>query len=215
MWDNLFYIDHNAPFGTASSSGVFGHIADALMAIFRAQDIGPATNWVDDFLFLNFPTNYAFAEDEDNWQPIFSYSLETIFNITTDLGWPWKASKTRPFAPSFKYLGFWWNLTDKTVQIPDKKKNRYLSKLESWTPGQKFTRRKAESLLGTLVHCSLVLPTSRCRLSALSRFTASFTHSSSPFIKKEPNKSVITDIAWWREQLSAPFCGTRICSGLI
>lgn len=210
MWEDFFYIDHNAPFGAVSSGGVFGHIADALMAIFRAHDISPAVNWVDDFLFFIFPINTDFSEDDNNWEPIFPYSLNTIFTITKNLGWPWKNSKTRPFNSSFKYLGFHWDLQNKTVEIPKEKKTRYLTKLEAWIPGKKFTRCEAESILGTLVHCSLALPTSRCHLSALSRFAASFTHTSSLFIKKEPNQSVLSDICWWREQLSTPFCGTRI-----
>jgi hypothetical protein len=210
MWEDAFYIDHNAPFGATSSGGIFGHIADALMAIFRAKNIGPAANWVDDFLFFKQPINIHFMEADDTWEPIFSYGLDSIYAITTELGWPWKASKTRPFATFFRYLGFYWNLQNKTVEIPEEKKKRYLTKIEPWTPGRKFTRREAESILGTLVHCSLVLPTSRCHLSALSRFTASFIHASSPFIKKEPNQSVLSDIAWWRQQLSEPFCGTHI-----
>lgn len=32
FWDNLCHIDHNAPFGSASSSGVFGRLADAIVA---------------------------------------------------------------------------------------------------------------------------------------------------------------------------------------
>jgi hypothetical protein len=43
-WDELFYIDHAAPFGATSSGGVFGHIADALMSIFSYNKIGPALN---------------------------------------------------------------------------------------------------------------------------------------------------------------------------
>jgi hypothetical protein len=139
MWEDLFYIDHNAPFGAVSSGGVFGHLADALMGIFRACDIGPAVTWVDDFLFFIFPTNTNFSDDDENWEPIFPYSLDTIFTISTELGWPWKALKTRPFNSSFRYLGFHWDLKNKTIQIPEEKKKRYLTKLENWTSNKKFT----------------------------------------------------------------------------
>ena len=149
-------------------------------------------------------------EDDDNWEPIFSYNLDTIYAITMELGWPWKASKTRPFSTFFRYFGFHWNLQNKTVEIPEEKKKCYLTKLEPWIQGKKFTQRDTESVLGTLVHCSLVLPSSRCHLSALSQFAASFVHASSPFIKKESNQSVLSDLAWWRKQLSEPFCGTYI-----
>jgi hypothetical protein len=103
---------------------------------------------------------------------------------------------------TFKYLGFLWSLARKTVQIPEAKKTRYLSKLELWTTGQKFSRKDAESVLGTLVHCSLAVPDGRFRLPALSRFTASFNFLSSPFVRRSPNPSVLSDISWWRTALS-------------
>jgi hypothetical protein len=211
MWNDLFYIDHVAPFGASSSGGVFGRVADALMAMLRFHKIGPALNWVDDFLFLAFPSNSAsYTPQENNWTPSFSYSLDSIFAFTSPLGWPWKDSKTRPFAPIFKYLGFNWDLIEKTVQIPDEKKSQYLSKLESWTPGNKSTQREAQSLLGTLVHCSLAMPDSRSHLPALSRFATSFNMALSPFTQKSPNPSVLSDIAWWREHLSTNFAGSRL-----
>ena len=209
MWNDLFYIDHVAPFGASSSSGVFGRVADSLMAMLRLHKMGPALNWVDDFLFFAFPTNSATYASQD-WTPSFPYSLDSIFAFTSPLGWPWKDSKTRPFAPFFKYLGFIWDLVAKTVQLPEDKKSRYLLKLEPWLPGRKFTQREAQSLLGTLVHCSLAMPDSRSRLPALSRFAASFNVALSPFIRKSPNSSVLSDIVWWRDRLSTKFAGSHL-----
>ena len=142
--------------------------------------------------------------------PSFSYSLADIYDIASPLGWPWKESKTRPFASEFKYLGFIWDLSSKTVQIPETKKVRYLSKLEPWIPGSKFSRKNTESILGTLVHCSLAVPEGRSRLPAISRFAASFNYSSSPFIHRSPNASVFNDISWWRTQFSLRFCGSSL-----
>jgi hypothetical protein len=201
-WNDLFYIDHNAPFGATSSGGVFGKVADAMSAILTSKGFGPSKNWVDDFVFFRFPTSsnpYS-----------FSYSLSDIYNVASRLGWPWKESKTHPFASSFKYVGFIWDLPAKTVQIPDAKKQRYLVKLLPWTAGQKFSRKDAESVLGTLVHCSLALPDGRSHLPSVSRFVASFNYASSPFVQKSPNPSVLSDIDWWRTQLSANFCGSSL-----
>ena len=101
-------------------------------------------------------------------------------------------------------------LNDKTVQIPKSKKLRYLSKLKFWILGQKFSRNETESVLGTLVHCSLALPDSRSHLPAISRFASSFNHFSSPFVCRSPNPSVLTDISWWRTRLSDDFCGSSL-----
>ena len=99
-WNDLYYIDHNTPFGATSSGGVFGRIADAKSAILKSEGLGPAKNWVDDFVFFRFPITLS------STPPLFYYSLSDIYKLATVLGWPWKESKTRPFSHEFKYLGF-------------------------------------------------------------------------------------------------------------
>src|SRR5271156_2863271 len=175
-----------------------------MTAILKSKGCFPVKNWVDDFVFFRFPL--------PSTEPIpsFSYSLTDIYAVATRLGWPWKPSKTRPFASEFKYLGFSWDLVSKTVQLPPLKKTRYLSKLEPWVVGKKFSKKETESILGTLVHCSLVLPDGRSRLPAISRFATSFNFVPSPFIRLSPNPSVLSDIAWWRTQLSTDFCGSSL-----
>ena len=121
-WNGSYYIDHNAPFGATSTGGVFGRVADAKSAILTSEGLGPSKNWVDDFVFFRFPISAIIN------CPSYSYSLDDIYNLAACLGWLWKKSKTRPLSPKFKYLGFTWNLNDKTVQIPEPKKLRYLSK---------------------------------------------------------------------------------------
>lgn len=203
-WNNLFYIDHNAPFGASSSGGVFGQIADAFIVICKANKITQCTKWVDDFLFLRSPIPSSLPHLE------YPFSLDDIYNLSAPLGLPWKASKTRPFASSFLYLGFMWDLDAKTVQIPHDKKLKYIRKLEPWqhTPN-KFTLHNAQSLLGTLVHCTLAITDGRSRLPALTRFVSSFS-GKSPFSTRTPNSSTLRDIAWWHDQFSLDFCGSDI-----
>ena len=181
---------------------MFGRVADAKSAILASKGLGPSKNWVDDFVFFRFP---LLANPNP---PTFSYSLSDIYDLAKRLGWPWKESKTRPFASEFKYLGFTWDLSSKTVQIPATKKTRYLQKLEPWSTGQKFSRKDVESVVGTLVHCSLAVPDGRSHLPSLSRFAASFNFLSSPFVRRTPSPRVLSDIDWWRSQLSADFCGS-------
>ncbi|PPR07306.1 hypothetical protein CVT24_007515 [Panaeolus cyanescens] len=207
-WEGLCYIDHCAPFGAASSGFVFGRVADAFVAILESRGIKSVINWVDDFAIPFYPV----LPNSHTSQPIFLFTLETLYQIASDLGWPWKQSKTRPPALQFTYLGFLWDIPNKTVEIPLNKKTKYLKKLESWVPGNKFTRREAENLLGTLVHCSLAIPTSRTHLPSLTHFVASFNGSSSPHIRKSPNASVFKDIEWWMLTLSSNFCGSTLSS---
>jgi hypothetical protein len=202
QWLDKYYIDHVAPFGCSSSGGVFGRLADAISALYLANDIGPLKKWVDDFLFFR----YRISENP----PTFTYELADIYALGEALGWPWKHSKTRPFATSFKYIGFSWDLAHKTIQIPENKKLRYLEKLEPWVHGASFTRNEAETILGTLVHCSLAIPSGPSRLPSISKFTSCFAHNSSPFSRRTPNSTLLEDISWWRAQLSKSFCGSRL-----
>ena len=55
-FDNLFYIDHDIPFGLASASGLQGEVADATIDIWKHLDISPAVKWVDDFSVFRFPS---------------------------------------------------------------------------------------------------------------------------------------------------------------
>jgi hypothetical protein len=182
-------------------------VADAKSAICDALGYGPNLNWVDDFLFFRLLSHEAGAITVSGFH---SYTLDDLYKIATQLGWPWKGSKTRPFSTFFRYLGFDWDIPSKRVSIPDEKRTRYLTKLSPWVCSNKFTRKEAESVLGTLVHCSLVLPNGRSRLPALSHFAASFNYTSSPFIRKTPNPSVLSDISWWRTELSNTFCGSTL-----
>lgn len=205
-WEGFYYLDHNAPFGARSSGGVFGHTADAMVAILASRGIFPTKKWVDNFVFFRSPTT-------TNGVTKFNFSLNDIYDIASGLGWPWKHSKTRPFATTFKFLGFIWNLDRKTVEIPDDKRVKYISKLEKWTASSRHTRKEAEALHGTLVHCSLAIPDSRSRLPALSRFASKFPidRPNSAFLTRTPNSSVLSDISWWMDTLASPsFCGSNL-----
>ena len=52
-------------------------------------------------------------------------------------------------------------------QIPDQKKLQYLEKLAPWKKERKFTKKDTESVLGTLVHCSLAVLEGRYLLQLL------------------------------------------------
>jgi len=45
-------IDTCLAFGTSPSAGVYGHVADAAVEIFRYHGIGPLDKWVDDHIFF-------------------------------------------------------------------------------------------------------------------------------------------------------------------
>jgi hypothetical protein len=205
QWRGKFYIDHCVAFGGASACGVFGRVADAFAAICRRRGYGPLLKWVDDFAFIR----EAQGTSSSTGHPQFSYELDEIVALGTYLGWPWKESKTCPFDGVFKYLGFWWSLPDRTVSIPAEKCAKYLDRLAKWSVDATFSRKEAEQAHGTLVHCSLAVPDGRSHLVAISRFASSF-EGTSRFARRHPSPTVISDIEYWREQLSQSFCGSNL-----
>ncbi|PPQ81668.1 hypothetical protein CVT24_002936 [Panaeolus cyanescens] len=208
QWGDLCYIDHCAPFGAASSGFIFGRVADAFVAILHSRGISPVLNWVDDFAISVSPI--PTSSEPSNL--IYPYTTNLIHDIASELGWPWKPSKCTPFSNTFRYLGFLWNISNRTVEIPEDKKQKYTTKISSWISRGKSTRREAENILGTLVHCSLALPSGRSRLPSLTHFIATFNGTRSPFIRKAPPPSVTTDLDWWHSALSSTFCGSTLKS---
>lgn len=153
-WEDAFYIDHCAPFGATSSGGVFGRLADTMASIIRFHTASECINWVDDFVFFRSPT-LPLASHPD---PLYHYDLSLIQQLAVQLGWPWKPAKTQPFNSVSRYLGFTWDLDSKSVHIPEDKRKKYISKAEAWLARKNHSRKEVESILGTLVHCSLALP---------------------------------------------------------
>ena len=148
-----------------------------MLSILHAWNMSPVKNWVDDFVFFRFPIiNISTTE------PNFNYSPEDIYALGNKLGWPWKRSKTWPFAQFFQYLGFTWDLNAKIITLPENKRLHYCDKLLSWLEGRPVDQKQAKSLHRTLNHCSLIIPTGWSYLTRLSSFSASWNFLSSPYI---------------------------------
>lgn len=199
-WQGLVALNYCCQFGAASSSGLWGRLADAFRALFKFSFPGcDSINWADDFTFWRYPLasgDYSISEDD-------------IYAFADRLGWPWSKKKTKDFSHRFAYLGFTWDLREKTVEVTDAKKSKYIAALEPWVPGFKCTRSDVQSLLGKLVHCSLVLPEGRSRLPALSRFCAAFADGDRYARFRLPD-NIAADLQWWRSALGAMFCGMRV-----
>jgi hypothetical protein len=107
----------------------------------------------------------------------------------------------------FIYLGFLWDLIQRSVALPDDKRQKYLRKLSSISDllnqGKGISYKDAMSLNGTLSHVAFVIPHGRAYLANLCTFIASFT-SNSKFSHRHPSPSVKNDLKWWFNTLSSP-----------
>jgi hypothetical protein len=183
---------------------MLGRCTNAIAAIYRFHGIQYLLKWVDDFIFFRYPTNTAPPYT-------YTYNEKYIDDIAVDLGWPWAPKKHRPFNTVFSYIGLTWDLDSKKVYLSAAMKTRYLTKLDGWNAGCQVTRKEVESVIGTLNHCSLILVAARTHLPSLYDFARRFNGCTSNILMKHRiPKGVANDIAWWREQLSADFCGMAL-----
>lgn len=160
-WKGKIYVDRALMFGLSSSAGVFGSVADMLVAIYRAAGFWPILKWVDDFLVIQHP-DAVWTEDD-------------FVQLTAQFGVPWAQDKTRPLATRQQYIGFIWDLEQKTVALPPGKLEAALSLVATWTdPTARFKANDAAHFHGKMVHVSSIFPLIRPFLRSFARFAASF-----------------------------------------
>lgn len=204
-WNDSVYIDHCVAFGSASSAGLFGRVADAFVAIIKARGAQQVLKWVDDIIFFRYPSSSSLPLS-------YSYDSSLVFNTAQYLGLPWSLPKFADFSNTFTYLGFLWHIPARTVELPLAKKKKFSDRCILWFSGQKRTLREAQQLLGSLNHCCLVLRTSRTKLHSLRSFTRRFPPNCSEFLSMTPPPSLLADIRWWVDQFSLPFLGSKIAT---
>jgi hypothetical protein len=186
-----------------SAPGIFGHLANAICKIYKFKPIDELIKWVDNFVFFRYPSNLVAPYT-------YSYDASIIWDVAADLGWPWAPKKHTPFAYTFMYIGFNWDLPHKTVSLPDSKCSKYLTKLSTWTQGSGATKQDAEKLTGTLNHCTLIICKGCTYLTTLYTFIASFKPNSHHLVKHTISHKLAADLLWWRKHLSSPPCTLSI-----
>lgn len=184
MWLTQLFVDHCFCFGGASSPGIFGRIADAIVEIFQSWGIKDILKWVDDFVFFRYGNRHRDGSYE------YEYGADLIWNIGLKLGWPWAPEKFTPFSTIFSYIGFTWDLDAKAVQVPEKKKEKYLLKISAWTRDYKATLEEVESLSGTLQHVSLAVPEGRSHLPCFWRFKKDFSEGEEPELRPTQDTAI-------------------------
>jgi hypothetical protein len=192
-----YYIDHNVPFGAASAHGLQGEVADATVDIYYSLGIQPVIKWVDDFDIFRYPSLVGSFSSPEFPLLRYDYDLHYIKNIIAPLNIPWHREKGQDFHSQFPYLGFWWDLTNKTVAVPEKKLQKYIYRLTEFISKceeHSVLKKDVEKINGTLSHISFVHLRGRSRLSNLFLWHKTF---SNPFAPRWPPPSVVTDLNWW------------------
>src|SRR5277367_835172 len=84
----------------------------------------------------------------------FTYCDADVDDISGQLGIPWEPSKTIPFSYVVPYLGFEWNLSDRTVAIPERKKTKYKTAIKDWLPCPTHSLDEAQKFYGLMASFS-------------------------------------------------------------
>lgn len=190
-WAGLFCIDHNACFGTRSSGGIFGRVADALIQIFGYHGFLAILKWANDFVFFR----YAVSTDSSG-KYVYNQHASQIFAIADNLGWPWSVEKHTPFCSSFLHIGFLWDIDARTVCIPTSKKQKFLAKIAPWVKGYKFSLKECQSVIGSLNHCCLAIPSRRSHMPSLYGMLVSFHADTPPFVRHSLSTDAVSDLSW-------------------
>lgn len=185
--------------------GVFARACEAICRIYKFKTLAEFLTWVDDFAFFRYPETPSLTGP---WT--YSYDESIIWQIADDLGWPWAKDKHFPFSTSFTYIGFFWDLVAKTVCLPDKKKEKYLRRLDGWSRNNLMSKNEADVLVGTLNHCTLVVPHGRSHLPSFYKFLSTFKPDTPSHIKHTIGPALHDDALWWRNELAKPWCGINI-----
>ncbi len=165
--------------------------------ILKSKGVQALIKWVDDFIFFRYPRRRKL--DNSGYQ--FTYDASLIWSVADALGWPWAIKKFIDFSPTFKYIGFDWSISERTVQLPFEKKTKYLAKLQTWTERTKQSKDEVESIIGTetnnwnthltkagtLNHVTLVVPQGRSRLIHLYKFRGGFKNTTNHLVQHKPS----------------------------
>jgi hypothetical protein len=197
-----FYIDHTSPFGCSSASSSSGMISNAAVDIWECEGVGPIIKYEDDLSIFRVPIDKP-SELYPEPRYIHAYNRTEALSRIRDLQFTWHPEKGQDSGPSFKYIGFLWDIEARSVSLPADKRLKFLDRARNSVANFKSYKCQVKDVMkihGSLCHIAYVYPEGRNRLASLSNFTASFNDNS--YAKRFPPSSVISDLRWWIDELS-------------
>ena len=157
---------------------------------------------VDDEYFtedLAYPIQLLQACKDDNIP--FPYNFEDIDTITSPLGVPWEKSKEIHFGYTVPFIGFTWDLLNKTISLPQAKKEKYLQSITEWRMCETHTLKNVQWLYGKLLYMCLIVPKGQAHLTNLEKMMS--MAQPRPFVPQDLLKSLDEDLTWWQNLLPA------------
>lgn len=151
---------------------------------------------------MSLPLRDLSSRREQTTNPEHAYSMDDVDEISAKLGIPWERSKDVPFGKVVPFIGFDWNLENKTVSLQEKKKNKYSDAVEEWRRRKSHTLEDVQKLYGKLLHTCLIIPEGRAYLTKLEKMLGIFHNT--PHKPRHPPRHTDSDLLWWLRTLSKP-----------
>jgi hypothetical protein len=171
-----FYIDHTHPFGARPASSNSGMIGNAITDIWKAEGIDEIFKYEDDMDQMRVPiADGPFTDGQYKYR----HDVDSSLALISSLGVPWHPTKTgKHFDFIMTFIGFLWNLQLRRVSLPEKKRLKYLDRinrlLDKAALSRKVTLFDIRQIHGTLVHVCFVYRDGSSRLPPISNFESSF-----------------------------------------
>jgi hypothetical protein len=204
-----FYIDHVHPFGAASASSNAGMISNAFVDIWIREGVEPVLKYEDDISVYRMPVpDGPFAEGHFS----YAYDKDEAASRIASLSVPWHKTKCDPhFLFVHTYIGFLWDLPNRTVSLPLPKLEKFRERVRRFLllyEHHQCPLRDVEKIHGSLCHVSFVYTDGCSHLPSLSNFAASFEGNDR--CVRWPPRSMLTDLNWWLSVLSEPTPRVRV-----
>ena len=151
---------------------------------------------------MSLPLRDLSSRREPTANPEHAYSMDDVDEISAKLGISWERSKDVPFGRVVPFIGFDWDLENKTVSLQEKKKNKYSDAVEEWRRRKVHTLEDVQKLYGKLLHTCLIIPEGRAYLTKLEKMLGIFHNT--PHKPRHPPRHTDDDLLWWLRVLSKP-----------
>ena len=178
-------------------------IGNAAVDIWEKEKVGPTVKFEDDLNSFRFPISGGHNPDGTFIPYTYAYDRAEALARIAPLRIPWHCDKGQDYASTFTYLGFFWDIENKTVTLHDGKREKFLNRVNNFLAsfsGGRCQMRDVMKIHGSLCHIAYIYPDGRSRLPSLSNFICTFEDND--FIYRYPPKSLISDLTWWKATLS-------------
>ena len=125
----------------------------------------------------------------------FTYNLDSINNISLSLGIPWETSKDQPFNYTTMYIGFVWNICNRSVSLSPQEMKKYIEAIHKWNMCPMHCLEQVQKLYSKLLHTSSLIPAGQVYLTGLERMLT--VCAIKPFLPHRPEKTTAGDLDWW------------------